>query len=340
MIELIAEIAQGYEGDKKQAMLLARGAVAAGADAVKFQLVYADELATPDYVYYSLFKSLEMPVEDWESVASIVHKSGKRLLFDIFGHDSLDVALALGASGLKLSTTEFYNDALLSKLLETGKHIYLSIGGIPIPDLELKIKEHDLGGKHPICFMYGFQAEPTPLDSNHFARLIELQRRFPEFSFGFMDHSAGGEAEDATVLPLMAISTGINVIEKHLSLDHLLQLEDYVSAITPSRFAELVRLTRKFESVYGSNSLELTSDELKYRLKAGKVAVAASNLSAGQTLKSEHLNLKRIAAPELKTGLVKDLRTLIGKSLNRELMENEPILDSYLNLGNLGGPNA
>ncbi len=340
MIELIAEIAQGYEGDPKQAMLLAKGAVNGGADAVKFQLVYADELATPDYQHYALFKALEMPIEQWEKVAAIVHKGGKQLLFDVFGEESLSVALKLGASGIKLSTTEFYNDRLLSILMETGKKIYLSIGGIPVADLNEKIRAHGIKPEHPIVFMYGFQAEPTPLQSNHFARLIELKRSLPGFSFGFMDHSAGGDAEDATILPLMAISTGIEVIEKHLSLDQLLQLEDYVSAITPSRFAELVRLTRKFETVYGSSSLTLTEEEARYRLKAGKVAVATTELRAGTVLKIEHVTLKRVSAPETRTGLIKSLHDVLGKTLCTSLKPNDPIVSSSLNASNAGTANA
>ena len=42
MVEIIAEAAQGFEGNPTLAKLLARGAVRAGADAVKFQLIYAD----------------------------------------------------------------------------------------------------------------------------------------------------------------------------------------------------------------------------------------------------------------------------------------------------------
>ncbi len=61
-IEIITEIAQGYEGDPKLTDLLTTGAIASGADAVKFQLVFAEELATPDYQYYELFKSSSIPV--------------------------------------------------------------------------------------------------------------------------------------------------------------------------------------------------------------------------------------------------------------------------------------
>ena len=47
-IEIIAELAQGFEGRPEQARLLIKAAASAGADAAKYQLVYADELATPD----------------------------------------------------------------------------------------------------------------------------------------------------------------------------------------------------------------------------------------------------------------------------------------------------
>ena len=57
--EIIAEIAQGYEGNPKLAELLVKGAIVANADSIKLQLVFADELCVPTYPYYDLFKSLE-----------------------------------------------------------------------------------------------------------------------------------------------------------------------------------------------------------------------------------------------------------------------------------------
>ena len=43
-IKIIAEIAQGFEGNFTQSKLLIKAAAKAGADSVKFQLVYAEEL--------------------------------------------------------------------------------------------------------------------------------------------------------------------------------------------------------------------------------------------------------------------------------------------------------
>ena len=45
-IEIIAEVAQGYEGDQTLAKMLARGSMRAGADAVKFQTWRTELLMT------------------------------------------------------------------------------------------------------------------------------------------------------------------------------------------------------------------------------------------------------------------------------------------------------
>ena len=52
-LSIVAEVAQGFEGNFHQSRLLIKAAAKSGANAVKFQLVYADELATSDYKYYS-----------------------------------------------------------------------------------------------------------------------------------------------------------------------------------------------------------------------------------------------------------------------------------------------
>ena len=51
-INIIAEIAQGFEGNKKLADLLLNGSINSGADIVKFQLIYAHELCIKEYKYF------------------------------------------------------------------------------------------------------------------------------------------------------------------------------------------------------------------------------------------------------------------------------------------------
>ena len=312
-IDVIAEIAQGYEGDPKLSDLLTSGAIATGADAVKFQLVYADELATPDYQYYELFKSLEMPTSVWQETCKRIHKAGQKLYFDVFGFDSLRIALDLSADGVKLSTTEFYNRALIERALNSFKKVFISIGGIPLDDIDFLVKELLQEHSQKICLMYGFQAEPTPLEQNNLLKLRSFNERYPGFELGFMDHSDGGN-EDSYHLSLIAMGMGISVIEKHLTLDRSLEIEDYVSGLAPGQFSEFVKLVRKYELALGSASLELSKLENEYHNKAAKSVVALKDLEKGHLIQTADVALKRTG----KFGNGEPIR-ILGEALNMEL---------------------
>jgi len=327
-IEIIAEIAQGFEGNEKLANLLTKGAIASGADSVKFQLVYADELATPDYEHYQLFKELEMTQSVWTNISQQIHNAGKKVYFDVFGLLSLEVAKKINADGVKLSTTEFYNNALFERAIVQFEKIYLSIGGIPSEDIDKKLSGLTKDQINKICLMYGFQSEPTPLNQNNLNKLRLFKNRYPEFEIGFMDHSDGA-LDDAYHLPLVAMGTGINVIEKHITLDRELEIEDYISGVTPSEFIKFVSLIRRFEPVLGLDTLTLSDQEVAYRNKATKSVVAIRNLKAGDILTIDSVALKRCSKP-IGAHSILEMEQALGKVLNTNTSINSPVLKTFL----------
>lgn len=329
-IEIVAEIAQGFEGNEKLAKLLTLGAIKGGADSIKYQLVYADELATPDYHYYKLFKSLEMPDDVWREIVTTVHKAGKKVYFDVFGMKSLALAKELGIDGVKLSTTEFYNYDLIKAVLNSNfSKVFLSVGGIPIEDIKDLIQRENIKPEDNICFMYGFQSEPTPIESNNLLKMVSLKEEFKGFNFGFMDHSKGDQ-EDAFYLPIMTLATGIKCIEKHITLDPLLEVEDYISALTPTRFKKFVNLVRKYEVALGSSSLELTPLEIEYRNKAGKVVVALKDINVGEELTINNVGLKRVGDKWKDSKKINTLNKVLGKTVNLSVKLNEPIVEELI----------
>lgn len=327
MIEIIAEIAQGYEGDPTLARLLARAAAGAGADAVKFQLVYADELATPGYRYYDLFKSLEMDRAAWEAVAGELGGHGPRLYFDVYGPRSLELALAVGAGGLKIHSTDFHNTALVESVLASGVPVYVSLGGISSDELAAFVERHSILGRPDVTFLVGFQAEPTPLGSTNLRRLASLKRAYPKLRLGFMDH-AEAASSDADVLSLMALPYEVVCIEKHLGLDPVLELEDNVSALAPDRFADFARRVRRMAEALGSGDLELGPEEREYRRRALKVAVATRDLGNGAVIGVEDVALKRVESPA-PDGLTA-LEQVTGRTLTRDIREHEQITSEVL----------
>jgi N,N'-diacetyllegionaminate synthase len=327
-IKIIAEAAQGFEGDPLLARLLVRAAARAGADAVKFQLVYADEIATPSYKYYDLFKKLEMPAAGWRQVAGEAKKEGVGLYFDVFGKKSLRMALALGAQGLKIHATDFYHDELIRAALNTGKSILMGLGGLGEKNLSSLFERHPKIKTARVTMMHGFQAEPTPLRANNLLRLGTLAALCHPAGIGFMDHSDGGK-EDSLELCLLALPLGVSVVEKHITLDRELQLEDYVSALPPSCFKKFVKKIRKYEKALGSSALEPGSDERMYRSKSAKIVVAARKLKKGSLLRNNDLKLLRVDKQETLPAIL-DPKEVFGLRVSRDILRHHPIFKRFL----------
>jgi N,N'-diacetyllegionaminate synthase len=323
-VEIIAEVAQGYEGNPKLASMLAIAATRAGADAVKYQLVFADELATPDYKYYELFRTLEMPESVWKDVVRTIREAGKRAYFDIYGTKGLELATALGADGIKLSTTEFFNDDLVRRTLSRFPKIFVAIGGIGMQDLRSFIDRHGIQPSSPVCFLYGVQNSPTMLEDNHLLRLKYLQSQLPGFRFGLMDHTQG-DSPDALILPLLALPLGARVIEKHITLDRLLEIEDYVSALTPEHFAAFVQSVRRFEKTLGSEDMEISESERQYKQRTAKVVVATRDIQRGTRIGADDVALKRVGKTLKEEESIHRLEDVLGKQIDQDVKVHEPI---------------
>lgn len=321
-VTIIAEAAQGFEGEPRLASLLVRAAAAAGADVVKFQLVYADELATRDYAHYELFKQLEMSNAAWADTARDANAAGLGIAFDVFGSDSLALAVELGAAFVKIHASDFFNEALVEQALVAAPRVLFSAGGIAADEIAGFL---DRAGAHSpkLTLMYGFQAEPTPIEANHLARLGTLRRRFPDVSIGFMDH-AEGSADEAGWVALLALPYGVRVVEKHLTLARSVRLEDYVSALEPREFATFVARLRLAERALGMSDLTPTPMEQSYRQRAVKVVVARVALPPGHRVGASDIALLRakVGPDQLTLELPS---AAIGRTVKRSIEAGQPL---------------
>ena len=317
-LHIIAEAAQGYlplEGDRGSAdlcLLLVKAAAVAKCDAVKFQIVYVDELAQPGNIHYDIFRRLEMPESDWRRVRDYARSLGIGFVADIFGTKSLDVARAIKVDGVKIHSTSFFDHALIQGTLALGCRVYFSMGGIESAEVDAFIDRHKLRDRKDVALLYGFQAEPTPMESNHLARIPEIRKR-TGLPVGFMDHSDGAGPDDIS-LSMVALGLGVRLFEKHVTLDRALELEDYVSALPPARLAEYASALRRNASAIGSGDVSLTEAERTYRGKALKRVTAARALEAGRTVTAADVTLIRPSQPG--AGLL-DADRAVGKRLRR-----------------------
>jgi sialic acid synthase SpsE len=325
-IQIIAELAQGFEGNSGQARLLMKAAAAAGANAAKFQMVYADELATPDYEHYHLFKSLEMPNDVWQDLMHFASDLGIELQLDIFGIQSLRVSEQIGIKTIKLHGTDIANIGLLHEVAKSSiEKVLLGAGGAYLAELDMAL---EILSTKQVIILLGFQGYPTLTPDNQIARVALLVNRFKSSGqavmVGFADH-AEQNSPLSYALAAAAIGAGATTLEKHLTLGRVMKLEDHESALNPDEFLEFTQTMRGCYSAIGVSSLVedfgMSIGEQQYRKKIRRHVVASRNLEIGTVIGPNDLVLKRTSADQPLT----DISTIYKKSLKKPVTENLPI---------------
>lgn len=317
-VTIIAELAQGFEGSVVNAKLLLKAAACAGAKAAKFQLVYADELATPNYKYFNLFKSLEMGDDEWSDIAQYSIENNIELQLDIFGVRSLKLAEKIGVKTVKLHSTDIANIGLLKEVAASSINcVLLGAGGAYLSELRNALS---ILANKVVVIMLGFQGYPTPTGSNQINRIKLFKEKLcadTNIKIGFADHS-DPDSKLSLVLPALALGAGAEFIEKHLTLGMVLKMEDFESALNPDDFKEFSDLIVLCDQALGEavfeECLSMSDDELGYRRMIRRNVVAARDLVAGTLLEPTDLVLKRTSTPESIDEL--------GKAYNRRLKNN------------------
>ena len=125
---IIAEIGTSHEGSIEKAIELVDAAAWAGADTIKFQWVYADEILHPktgmvhlptgDIPLYERFRQLECPPDFYRQMIDYVHSKGCKFCCSPFGLRSLGELLELKPDFVKIASPELNHFPMLKALAE------------------------------------------------------------------------------------------------------------------------------------------------------------------------------------------------------------------------------
>ena len=84
---------------------------------------------------------------------------------------------------------------------------------------------------------------------------------------GFADHP--GEEQFASTISLVALGAGAEVIEKHLTLGKVMEMEDFESALNPDEFQAFIAQLKTAEKALGNlnveEDFEMSDAEQTYR---------------------------------------------------------------------------
>ncbi len=333
-LTIIAELAQGCEGDFNLAKTLIKAAAKAKADIVKFQMVYADEVATSDYQYYDLFTQLEFSTGQWKELVECANALSVKLAMDVFGYQSLEVCEEIGVDIIKLHPTDTTNVALLRAISQSPiSDVILGVGGAYLDEVKNAVEV--LGEEKRITLLHGFQGYPTPLSGNQLSRLLVLKKEFSQFKnivFGFADHELA-DSPFSDTLPAMSIGFGASVIEKHFTLARNMELEDSESALNSDEFQTFTTSMKTLYSAIGNEStgqdFGMSKEESDYRTMIRRHVLLRHSLDAGSIISEEDVVLKRSASESP----IYNIDEVLGKRLVVALPKESALEKKHLSNG-------
>lgn len=319
---VIAEAGVNHNGQLALAKQLVDIALAAGADAVKFQTFHAAELATPlaakaNYQKQTtsaaesqleMLRRMELSEESFRDIRNHCRSRGIIFLSTAFDERSVDFLADLDVPAFKVPSGEITNIALLEHVGAKGKPVILSTGMATLGEIDHAMRCLNEFGASQSALLQCVSEYPADVSSTNLRAMASLSHCFG-VPVGLSDHSSGTEVSIA------AVALGARIIEKHFTSDKSLPGPDHSASLEPKELNMLVTAIRNVEAALGDGVKRPTLEELRNAAVVRRSLVAAVDLEVGKSLERSMVAFKRPG-----TGMsVQILPYLVGRKLRRRV---------------------
>ncbi|MDC0059876.1 N-acetylneuraminate synthase [Pelagibacteraceae bacterium] len=317
---IIAEAGVNHNGRLDTAKRLINKASIAGADIIKFQTFSTDKLVLFNKQkgvgksLYSMLRRLELSFEEFKDISKICKKRKIEFLSTGFDIDSLKLLQFFKLKRLKIPSGEITNYPLLKFAAKLKKKIILSTGMSTIKEIESALKVLNKYGTplKKITVLHCNSSYPTPINDANLKAMVTIKNRFG-VEVGYSDHTLGIEA------PIIAVSLGAKIIEKHFTLNRNYKGPDHKTSIEPNELREMVLAIRKTEKYLGSGEKNVTKSEKENKNLVRKSIATLKNIKKGEKFSESNLTTKR---PGYGISAMK-WDEIIGKKAKRNYKINE-----------------
>ncbi|MDR1107572.1 MAG: N-acetylneuraminate synthase family protein [Spirochaetaceae bacterium] len=300
---IIAELGTSHGADKVKAKELIDAAGEAGADCIKFQIVYADEILHPNtgevvlpggkIRLYDRFKQLETDPAFYAELKEYVEKRGLLFLATAFGPRSADELKALKPLAAKAASPELNYTRLLYALAAYQAPLFLSTGVSRLSDIEAAL---DITGTEGVCLLHCVTAYPAP-ETEYNLRLLPNLGALFGVSVGISDHS-----RDPELVPALAVAMGAVAVEKHFCLSRDDPGLDDPIALPPKDFARMAEAVRRASGLASGDMVETLAKERGRALVEAVLGDGVKRFAPSEAANYERTNRSIHALHDIKPG--------------------------------------
>lgn len=311
---LIAEIGSNHDGHFDQALRLMDVAQQAGTQAVKFQSFLADHLVKKDNPDYALLKRIELPREWYSRLKDEAAQRGMFFFSTATNPVTLGWMEETGVALYKLASPNITHLPLVRATARLGKPVILSTGMAGFPEIGEAVRVFEEESNPHLSLLHcvsEYPADPAVMN----LRFIPTLHAAFGLPTGFSDHTLDIGAAVA------AVALGACIIEKHLTLDRALPGPDHHYSLEPGEFLSLARNIRLVEQALGSPTKRVSPGEKAKSALYWRSLHASRDLTPGQPLEAEHVDIVR---PN--DGLhPRHLENVLGLTLKRPVAAGNPL---------------
>ena len=333
-VYIIAELSANHGGKINIAKDTIKAAKEIGANAIKLQTYTADTLTLDcdkedfiikggtlwdDRKLYDLYKEAYLPWEWHKELFEYARSINIDIFSSPFDKTAVDFLEQFDPSAYKIASFEITDYELIRYTASKMKPMIISTGIATIDEIQDAVDICRIVGNNDIILLKCTSAYPAALEDANLATIPNLTQTFGVIS-GFSDHTLGSTA------PIVAVTMGAKVIEKHFILDKSIGGADAEFSLDKKEFEEMIKAIRDAEKLIGKVDYSMTEKKKKSRQFSRSLYVS-KDIKKGEIFTEDNIRSVRPGY-----GLhPKHFRDILGKKAEDDLAKGTSLKWKYIN---------
>jgi len=297
---IIAELSANHNGVLQNALDTIKAAKEIGVNCIKVQTYTANTMTLnckkDDFIVkggtlwdgksmYELYEWAHTPWEWHKELFEYAREIGIDIFSSPFDKSAVDFLEQFEPSAYKIASFEITDYELIRYTASKGRPMIISTGIATIDEIQDAVDICRNEGNEDIILLKCTSAYPAPLDEANLKTIPNLAETFDVVS-GFSDHTLGSTA------PIVAVTLGAKVIEKHFIVDKSIGGADADFSMDKEEFATMIKVIRDTEKLLGKVDYSMTEQKKKSRQFSRSLYVA-KDIKKGEVFTKENIRSVR-----------------------------------------------
>lgn len=335
---IIAEIGNNHNGDLKLGKELIKRAKESGANAVKFQARFLEDLyidlsekylnETDFSTSYTIseLKRFNLSFSDLKKLFDYSKSLGLIVGCTPFDNKSAQFLINEKIDFIKIASADMSNFSLLNEFVSSNIPLIISTGMHDISSIKT-LNSWLFMNYVEASLLHVNSTYPTPYADVNLRFMDSLEDYSTTAHFGYSGHERGFH------VPLAALSLGASIIEKHFTLDKKLDGNDHKVSLLPEEMEAMVFQVKDVSNALGGNPNE---KKISQGEKLNKIALSKGVYMKEDLFPGDSFSMKSVKFKSPCVGITPDeVNFYEGKTITKKILKDKPLSNSYFEAQNL-----